>query len=111
MFSLCPIHNVARNVTVSLAINEALKESRKLPGIVKVVIVKPGEGMKKDYIFVDRELLVSHGLNQFDGIVFYDRDKANKKMNDRITINKISHHLCSVCPECLKENLGLEVNA
>lgn len=111
MFSLCPIHNVARNVTVSLAINEALKESRKLPGIVKVVIVKPGEGMKKDYIFVDRKLLVSHGSNQIDGIVFYDRDNVSKKMNDRITINKLSHHLCSVCPECLKKNLGLEVNA
>lgn len=111
MFSLCPIHNVARNVTVSLAINEALKQSRKLPGIVKVVIIKPDEGMKKEYIFVDRELLVSHGLNQGDDIVFYDRDKANKKMNDRMTINKISHHLCSVCPECLKEKLGLEVNA
>ncbi len=51
MFSLCPIHNLARNVTVSLAINEALKESRKLPGIVKVVIIKPDEGIKKDYIF------------------------------------------------------------
>jgi len=111
MFSLCPIHNVARNVTVSLAINEALKQSRKLPDIVKVVIIKPDEGVKKEGIFIDRELLVSQGLNQVDGIVFYDRDKANKKMNDRITINKISHHLCSVCPECLKENLGLEVNA
>lgn len=111
MFSLCPIHNVARNVTVSLAINEALKQSRKLPDVVKVVIIKPDEGMKKEYVFVDRELLVSHGLNQVDGIVFYDRDKANKKMNDRITINKISHHLCSVCPKCLKEKLGLDANA
>lgn len=111
MFSLCPIHNVARNVTVSLAINEALKESRKLPGIVKVVIIKPDEGMKKDYIFVDRGFLVSHGLNQVDGIVSYDRDNVSKKMNDRITINKLSHHLCSICPECLKKNLGLEVNA
>lgn len=98
-------------MTVSLAINEALKQSRELPDIVKVVIIKPDEGMKKECIFIDRELLVSQGLNQVAGIVFYDRDKANKKMNDRITINKISHHLCSVCPECLKENLGLEVNA
>jgi hypothetical protein len=111
MFSLCPVHNVARNVTVSLAINEALKESRKLPDIVKVVIIKPDEGMKKECIFIDRGLLVSQGLNQVDGIVFCDRDKASKKMNDRITINKLFHHLSSVCPECLKENLGLEVNA
>ncbi|ESS60172.1 hypothetical protein EDP2_3911 [Enterobacter cloacae S611] len=69
------------------------------------------KGLRKSMFFVDRELLVSQGLNQIDGIVFCDRDKASKKMNDRITINKLFHHLCSVCPECLKENLGLEVNA
>jgi len=69
------------------------------------------KGLRKIIFFVDRELLVSQGLNQIDGIVFCDRDKASKKMNDRITINKLFHHLSIVCPECLKENLCLEVNA
>ncbi|WP_342325080.1 hypothetical protein AAEY27_10060 [Kosakonia sp. BYX6] len=108
MFSLCPIHSVARDVTVSKNISKALEGNVIIEGVVEVVIVMPDEHMAKEHLFVDLELLKTLGIEERSGIVLYDRDKTNKKMNDRLVINKLSGYLCSACPICLSEKLGLK---
>lgn len=109
MFSLCPIHSVADNATVSLAIKDALKNNTPVTKVVVLVIVRPDEDMKKEYILVDSDLVKSLGMSETERIVLLDRDRDNKKLNDRLLIRKIAQHLCSVCPICLWQKLGLKI--
>ncbi|KDE35919.1 hypothetical protein AW40_13775 [Kosakonia radicincitans UMEnt01/12] len=110
MFSLCPIHSVARDVTVSKTISEALEKNLPVKDVVELIIVHPDENMRRQYIIIDSALLTGMGINHTeDGFILYDRDRVNKKMNDRMIIRKISNHLAVVCPVCLFEKLGLKI--
>lgn len=108
MFSFCPIHSVARDATVSKKIHEALERNIIVDDIVELTIVQPDENMAKQHVLVEQELLNELGVNNV--IVLYDRDRVNKKMNDRLVINKLSSHLCNVCPICLSQKLGLKIS-
>jgi len=63
--------------------------------------------METQYCHIDRDLLVMHGLTDFNNTILYDRDKISGKLNDRIIILKLSHYLCSACPQCLA-GIGME---
>lgn len=109
MFSLCKTHAVAEDATVSKAIKEALKKGIPLKNTRLIVTTCPDENMKKEYILVDDDLVKALGISESERIVLIDRDRSNKKLNDRLLINKLSQHLCGVCPVCLWQKLGLQI--
>lgn len=110
MFILCKKHNIAENVTVSIGIRNSMVKGIFDDEITTITIVNPDENMKKNYILVDSDFLRSFGIKKEEEIILYDRDKKNKRMNDRLLINRLSHQICNVCPQCLSEKLDISVN-
>ncbi|MCZ3382135.1 hypothetical protein O3S68_07480 [Kosakonia sp. SOY2] len=108
VFSFCSVHTVACNATVSKAINEALEKNIIVNDIIRLTIVQPDDAMAKQHILVERTLLDELNINCDGEYVLYDRDRENKKMNDRVVINKLSSYLCDVCPICLFEKTGFK---
>ncbi len=109
MFSLCSIHDIEKNLTVSISIKEALINDFALKCVVKLTVVEPDKCMSKSYIYIDSELFEALGFGDRSDIVLYDRDKKNKQLNDRLLIIRLRRLVSAVCPKCFFEKLGLRV--
>lgn len=56
--------------------------------------------------FVDFKFLNSFDIVPENGVVLlYDKDKLNRKMNDRLLIQKLTIEMKWVCPVCLSEKV------
>jgi hypothetical protein len=101
--AFCKKHNVQSFVQTSPRLAEAIENNEYLSTdkIVTLKILSYGKifEYKIDIAFVNELDIIP-----VDGeVMLRDRDKKEKKMNDRLIIQKITREMKWVCPICLSE--------
>jgi len=99
----CKTHKIQSFMPVSPILAEKIKKEKRLNECDLHKLKIYSEGQTFNYI-VDSDFLNSF-MNQksSEGNVFYDRDKKNKLLNDRLLVQQIVSQMEWVCVECFND--------
>jgi hypothetical protein len=101
--AFCKKHNVQSFIQTSPRLAEAIEYKVNL-NIDEVVTLKILSYGKIFEYKIDNTFANEFNLAHVDGVVMLrDRDKTEKKMNDRLLIQKVTRAMKWVCPLCLSE--------
>lgn len=101
--AFCKKHNVQSFILTSPRLAEAIeyRENLSIDGIVTLKILSYGKIFEYK---IDDMFVKEFNFNPVDGVVMlHDREKTEKKMNDRLLIQKVTRSMKWVCPLCLSE--------
>lgn len=101
--ALCERHNIQPFILTSPHLAAAIKRGDHISSdeITKLKIFSMGKYF--EYL-IDIKFLKELKITPVDGVVIMrDRDKTEKKMNDRLLVQKIMREMKWVCPLCLSE--------
>ena len=103
--AFCKKHNVQLFIQTSPRLTEAIEYNKKLnpDEIVKLKILSYGKifEYKIDRTFANELSMIPVD----DEVILGERDEKEKKLNDRLLIQKITRAMKWVCPVCLSEIL------
>jgi hypothetical protein len=103
--AFCKKHNIQTFIQTSLRLAEAIECKENL-SVDEVIILKILSYGKIYEYKIDNTFANEFNLSPVDGVVMLrDRDKTEKKMNDRLLIQKVTREMKWVCPLCLSETL------
>lgn len=106
MLKLCKIHNKSEYTNVSRKVKKILSANCLLfeydfSRITVYKKINQNESVSHDY-YLEKEDVMTIGLNFERKIYLYDRDIEMKEMNDRFIIQKMKIILDTVCDECFE---------
>jgi len=101
--AFCKKHNVQSFIQTSPRLADAIeyRENLSMDEIFTLRILSYGKIFEYK---IDNTFVKEFNFAPVDGVVMLrDRDKTEKKMNDRLLIQKTTHAMKWVCPLCLSE--------
>ena len=106
MLRLCKIHNKSELTNVSRKVKNILSANSLLCeyGFSRVTVYKKineNERASHNY-YLEKEDVITIGLNFERKIYLHDRDIEMKELNDRFIIQKMKTILDTVCDECFE---------
>jgi len=101
----CKIHNIQNFIPVSPSFSERIKNNQKISEAELYRINVFLDGKVFEYI-VNRDFFLKYVAKEnTKESNFYDRDKENKSLNDRLVIQKIVSQMQWVCIKCFSESV------
>ena len=103
--AFCKKHNIQFFIQTSLRLAKAIgcKGNLSIDEVITLKILSYGKIFEYR---IDNTFANEFNLSPVDGVVMLrDRDKTEKKMNDRLLIQKVTRAMKWVCPLCLSETL------
>jgi hypothetical protein len=101
--AFCKIHKVQSFILTSPRFAEAIEHRENLSTDEVITLKIHSYGKIYDYK-IDDAFIKEFNLSPVDDeVILRDREKTEKKLNDRLLIQKITRAMKYVCPLCLSE--------